>query len=163
MVSGHAVTDYYSFYRLNEMPTMKYNVYARAINDFQTAPVYQSISPYYFVAPSTFTQLPAVAAFAPIAPRTPAQLWYPVPGILGTTPLPAFYTFNAPSFTAASVSSKDGAFNEIFLGSFISNLYGTIDVRLMSGATATFPTLPVFGNTGVGPIVLDYFRLVPVP
>src|SRR6185503_11278150 len=35
LVSGHGVTGYYSFYRLNEMPSMKYNVFAWAVNDFQ--------------------------------------------------------------------------------------------------------------------------------
>ena len=163
MVSGHGVTDFFAVYRLNEMPTMKYNVYARAINDFQTQVVYQSISPYYFVPPSTFSQIPAVPVFMPTTPRTPAQLWYPVPGIRGSAPLPAIYSFTPPGFSAVSQSSADGAYNEIFLGSFTFNLYGTLDIRLMSGPTATFPTLPTFGATGTGPIVLDYLRIVPVP
>jgi hypothetical protein len=163
MVSGHGITDYYSFYRLNEMPSMKYNVYGRAINDFQTQVVYESLAPYYFTAPSTYTQIAAQPVFAPTTPRTPQQLWYPVPGVRGVAPLPTFYTFTAPSFAAVSVSSPAAAYNEIFLGSFTSSLYGTLDIRLMSGPTATAPALPTFGNTGNGPIVLDYFRLVPAP
>jgi Fasciclin domain len=164
MVSGHGVTDYYAFYRLNEMPTMKYNVYARAINDFQTQVVFQSVSLFSFVPPAAFTQIPGVPVFIPTAPRSPAQLWYPVPSTRGgVAPLPAIYTFVPPGFAAVSLSSPNGAFTETFLGSFTSNSFGTLDIRLMSGATATLPTLPVFGATGSGPIVLDYLRIVPVP
>jgi hypothetical protein len=164
LVSGHGVTDFYAFYRLNEMPTMRYNVYARAVNDFQRQAVFQSVNFFSFAAPATFTQIPSVPAFLPTAPRTPAQLWYPVPGISGgVAPLPAMYRFTAPSFAAVAISSPDGAFNEVLLGSVTTTVFGTIDIRLTSGATANLPTLPVFGATGNGPIVLDYLRLVPVP
>ena len=163
-VTGHGVTDYYAYYRLNEMPSMKYNVYARAVNDFQTQAVFQSINPFLFIAPATFTQLPAVPVFIPTAPRTPAQLWYPVPGTRGgVAPLPAMYNFTAPGFAAVAAATPGAVFTDTFLGTFTSNLYGTLEFRLMSGPTATLPTLPVFGATGNGPMVLDYLRIVPVP
>ncbi len=69
LVSGHAVTGYYSYYRLNEMPSMKYNVYAFAVNDFQTANVFQSIGVGFITAPSTYTAVTTV----------PALLSYAVP------------------------------------------------------------------------------------
>lgn len=67
LVSGHGVTGYYSYYRLNEMPSMKYNVYAFAVNDFQTANVFQSIGVGLFTAPSTYvavTTVPALLSYA---------------------------------------------------------------------------------------------------
>lgn len=112
LVSGHGTTSYYAYYRLNEMPSMKYNVYAFAINDFQTAAVVQKLAPFYLTPPATYTAL-------------------------GTL------THNVPLSTAV------GAYNEVLLGQFTSTLYGTIDIRLTA--------------TGTAPIVLDYFRLVPVP
>ena len=62
LVSGHGVTSYYSYYQLKEMPSMKYNVYAFAVNDFQTAYVFQSIGVRYLTAPSTYTILTTVPA-----------------------------------------------------------------------------------------------------
>jgi hypothetical protein len=44
MITGHGVTTFYSFYRQNEMPTMKYQVYALATNDFQAAAFNQTIN-----------------------------------------------------------------------------------------------------------------------
>ena len=44
MVSGHAVTTFYSFYRANETPSIKYQVYALATNDFQAAAFSQTIN-----------------------------------------------------------------------------------------------------------------------
>ncbi len=44
MVTGHGVTTFYSFYRQNEMPSMKYQVYALATNDFQAAAFNQTIN-----------------------------------------------------------------------------------------------------------------------
>ncbi len=123
LVSGHGVTSYYSYYRLNEMPSMKYNVYAFAVNDFQTANVFQSIGVRYFTPPSTFTTITTI----------PAALNYAVP-----------------------LKTAVGAYNEVFLGSFTSTLFGTLDFRLISGGTT-------LGSTGTGPIVLDYLRIVPVP
>jgi hypothetical protein len=69
LVSGHGVTGYYSYYRLNEMPSMKYNVYGLAVNDFQTANVFQSIGVSFFTPPSTNTPVTT----------TPAALNYAVP------------------------------------------------------------------------------------
>ena len=134
LVSGHGVTGYYSFYRLNEMPSMKYNVYAFAVNDFQSTNMVQSINPVYFTAPATYTVLPCVSTQLP---ANTSQLSYAVP-----------------------LKSAAGAYNEVFLGSFTSNLYGVLDLRLTSGSTAN---PPVLGNSGTGPIVLDYLRIVPIP
>lgn len=58
-VTGTGVIGFYSYYRLSEMPSMKYNVYARAVNDFQTAAVVQNISVNYVVSetPPVYTAL----------------------------------------------------------------------------------------------------------
>jgi hypothetical protein len=69
MVSGHGVTSYYSYYRLNEMPTMKYNVYITGVNDFQNANVFQSIGVQFFSPPATYTAVTT----------TPAKLNHAVP------------------------------------------------------------------------------------
>src|SRR6266542_4700492 len=104
------------------MPSMKYNVYAFEVNDFQTTGVVQSINPFYFTAPSTYTTLPCVSTQLP---ANTAQLSYAVP-----------------------LKTATGAYNEVFLGSFTSNLYGTLDLRLTSGSTAN---PPVLGGSGTGP------------
>ena len=36
-ISGHGITTFYSYYSVNEMPSMKYQVYAKATNDIQAA------------------------------------------------------------------------------------------------------------------------------
>lgn len=36
-IVGHGVTTFYSYYRTTELPSIKYQVYAKATNDFQTA------------------------------------------------------------------------------------------------------------------------------
>ena len=113
---------------------MKYNVYAFAVNDFQTNNMVQSIIPVYFTAPSTFTTLPCISSQLP---ANTTQLSYAVP-----------------------LKTAAGAYNEVFLGSFTSNLYGTLDIRLTSAGNAN---PPVLGSSGTGPIVLDYLRLVPIP
>jgi uncharacterized surface protein with fasciclin (FAS1) repeats len=43
MISGHGVTTYYSFYRTNEVPSVKYQVYALGTNDFQSGAFAQTI------------------------------------------------------------------------------------------------------------------------
>jgi uncharacterized surface protein with fasciclin (FAS1) repeats len=43
-IVGHAVTTFYAFYRTNETPSIKYQVYAKATNDFQTAAFNQTIN-----------------------------------------------------------------------------------------------------------------------
>lgn len=67
MVSGHNLTAYYSFYRLNEVPSIKYRVYAFAVNDFQTGTFTQNIIPKYFVAPSTYTTLATLSHAVPLS------------------------------------------------------------------------------------------------
>jgi len=44
LISGHGVTTFYSFYRVSETPSIKYQVYAKATNDFQTAAFSQTIN-----------------------------------------------------------------------------------------------------------------------
>ena len=67
MVSGHSLTAYYSFYRLGEMPSIKYRVYAFGVNDFQTGAFTQSIVPKYYVAPSTYTTLATLNHAVPLS------------------------------------------------------------------------------------------------
>ncbi len=43
-ILGHGVTTFYSFYRTIETPSIKYQVYAKATNDFQTAAFSQTIN-----------------------------------------------------------------------------------------------------------------------
>jgi uncharacterized surface protein with fasciclin (FAS1) repeats len=43
-IAGHAVTTFYAFYRTNETPSIKYKVYAKATNDFQTAAFTETIN-----------------------------------------------------------------------------------------------------------------------
>jgi hypothetical protein len=43
-ILGHAVTTFYSFYRYNETPSIKYQVYAKATNDFQVAAFTETIN-----------------------------------------------------------------------------------------------------------------------
>jgi Fasciclin domain len=42
-ITGHGVTNYFSYYTLNNMPSMRYNVYVFGVNDFQTGAVTDSI------------------------------------------------------------------------------------------------------------------------
>jgi hypothetical protein len=44
LISGHAVNTFYSYYRTNETPTLKYQVYAKATNEFQAAAFSQTIN-----------------------------------------------------------------------------------------------------------------------
>ena len=43
-IVGHGVTTFYSFYRTNETPSIKYQVYAKATNDFQATAFNQTIN-----------------------------------------------------------------------------------------------------------------------
>lgn len=43
-ILGHGVTTFYAFYRTNETPSIKYQVYAKATNDFQTGAFSQTIN-----------------------------------------------------------------------------------------------------------------------
>jgi uncharacterized surface protein with fasciclin (FAS1) repeats len=66
LVSGHNLTSYYSYYRLNEVPSIKYRVYAFGVNDFQTGVFAQNIVPKSFVAPSTYTTLATLVHNVPL-------------------------------------------------------------------------------------------------
>lgn len=109
LVTGHAATGFYAYYRLNEAPSMKYNVYALAVNDFQTGAVFQSVSVNYLTPPSTYSVVPVSSV---LLPAVTTQFAYAV-----------------PLLTAA------GAYNEVLLGTFTSNSYGILDFRLTSGGT----------------------------
>jgi hypothetical protein len=65
-VTGTGIIGFYSYYRLNEMPSMKYNVYAFAVNDFQAGAVLQNISASY-LASSTYTLLGGLAYNVPLS------------------------------------------------------------------------------------------------
>lgn len=49
-VTGTGITGFYSYYTLPEMPSMRYNVYAGGVNDFQTGAVIQSITANYLIS-----------------------------------------------------------------------------------------------------------------
>jgi hypothetical protein len=109
LVTGHGVTGFYAYYRLNEAPSMKYNVYGVAVNDFQTAAVFQSVSVNYLVPPSTYTTVP-----------------------VSSVQLPAVTTQFA---WAVPLNTATGAYNEVLLGTFTTNQYGILEFRLISGGT----------------------------
>jgi len=44
LISGHNVTTFYAFYRTSDLPSIKYQVYAKATNDFQTTAFNQTIN-----------------------------------------------------------------------------------------------------------------------
>ena len=60
---------FYSYYTLREMPSMKYNVYISAVNDFQTAAVVQTIVVNYLApgAPPVYTILAALPYTVPLS------------------------------------------------------------------------------------------------
>jgi uncharacterized surface protein with fasciclin (FAS1) repeats len=66
MISGHGVTTYYSYYRLAQVPSIRYRVFALGVNDFQTGTFAQTIIPKYFVAPSTYTTLASLTHNVPL-------------------------------------------------------------------------------------------------
>jgi uncharacterized surface protein with fasciclin (FAS1) repeats len=69
-VTGTGVIGFYSYYTLNEMPSMKYNVYASAVNDFQTGAVLQNISASYLVSSTpaaVYTSLGGLAYNVPLS------------------------------------------------------------------------------------------------
>jgi uncharacterized surface protein with fasciclin (FAS1) repeats len=43
-IVGHGITTFYAFYRTTELPSIKYQVYAKATNDFQTGAFNQTIN-----------------------------------------------------------------------------------------------------------------------
>lgn len=71
VVSGHGVTAFYSFYRLNEIPSIKYQVYAKAINDFQATAFNQTITAWN-VAGNVFTLQGSLSYAVPLNTATGA-------------------------------------------------------------------------------------------
>ncbi len=67
LISGHGVTSYYAFYRLNDVPSIKYKVYASAINDFQAAAFAQTIVVKSLVLPATYTTLVSLNHNVPLS------------------------------------------------------------------------------------------------
>lgn len=66
LVSGHGVTSFYSYYRLNDVPSIKYKVYGSAINDFQTGALTQSVVAKS-LSGSTYTTLATLAYAVPLS------------------------------------------------------------------------------------------------
>lgn len=66
LVSGHGVTTFYSYYRLNEMPSAKYRVYALGVNDFQAAALTQNIIPKYLSSANVYTTLATLSHIVPL-------------------------------------------------------------------------------------------------
>ncbi|MEO5562115.1 MAG: fasciclin domain-containing protein, partial [Chitinophagaceae bacterium] len=71
MITGHGVTTYYAFYRLQAMPSMKYNVYALGTNDFTGTAFTQNIIPKFYVPPATPAGLPTYTTLATLAHVVP--------------------------------------------------------------------------------------------
>jgi hypothetical protein len=63
-VTGTGVIGFYSYYTLSEMPSMKYNVYAAGVNDFQTGAVLQNISANYLVSSTPTPVYTLLSGFA---------------------------------------------------------------------------------------------------
>jgi uncharacterized surface protein with fasciclin (FAS1) repeats len=66
MISGHGVTAYYAYYRLTEMPSIKYRVYGFGVNDFQTGAFTQNIVVKSLNLPATYTTLATLAHPVPL-------------------------------------------------------------------------------------------------
>ena len=66
-ITGTGVIGFYSYYTLKEMPSMKYNVYASAVNDFQTGAVVQNISANYLAPTAVYTPLSGLAYSVPLS------------------------------------------------------------------------------------------------
>jgi len=66
LVSGHGVTTYYSYYRLNEMPTMKYRLYGFAVNDFQTGALTQNVVTKYLSPAGVYTTVSTLPHVVPL-------------------------------------------------------------------------------------------------
>lgn len=72
MISGHGVTTYYAYYRLPEIPSIKYRVYAFGVNDFQTGTFAQSIIPKYLSSAGVYTTLATLNHNVPLSTATGA-------------------------------------------------------------------------------------------
>lgn len=91
LVSGHGVTAFYSFYLRSEIPSIKYKVYAAAVNDFQTGAHAQSIVVKHFTPPSTtVTTLATLAHAVPL--RTAAGAYNEI--LLGEFTVPNYGTLD---------------------------------------------------------------------
>ena len=111
MVSGHAVTGFYAYYRLSEIPSIKYKMYVRGVNDFQTAAFPQRLETYLYSPPSTYTQLASFVHNVPLS-STGASAYNEV--YLGDVTVTNFGTLeirlvaqNTPSGTAAPVAGTN--------------------------------------------------------
>jgi hypothetical protein len=71
MITGHGVTTYYAYYRLNDMPSMKYRVYALGTNDFTATAFAQTIVPKFYVPPVTPGGLPTYTTLASLNHNVP--------------------------------------------------------------------------------------------
>ncbi|WP_207510626.1 fasciclin domain-containing protein [Longitalea luteola] len=66
MITGHGVSAYYAFYRLNNSPSMKYQVYALGVNDFQAGTFNQNIV-VKSLNEGTYTTLATLAHAVPLS------------------------------------------------------------------------------------------------
>jgi Fasciclin domain len=66
LVTGHGVTTFYSYYRLNEMPSMKYRVFGFGVNDFQTGALTQNIVPKYLSPAGVYSTLATLLHTVPL-------------------------------------------------------------------------------------------------
>jgi hypothetical protein len=71
MISGHGVTTYYSYYRLYDIPSIKYRVFALGTNDFQTGTFAQSIIPKSYLPPAVPGGLPTYTTLATLNHNVP--------------------------------------------------------------------------------------------
>jgi Fasciclin domain len=66
LVTGHGVTTFYAYYRLTEIPSIKYKVYAFGVNDFQTGALTQNIIPKYLSPAGVYTTLATLPHVVPL-------------------------------------------------------------------------------------------------
>ena len=71
MISGHGVTTYYVYYRLNDIPSIKYRVFALGTNDFQTGTFTQNVIPKSYQPPATPGGTPTYTTLATLAHNVP--------------------------------------------------------------------------------------------
>ena len=86
LVTGHGYTSFYSYYQLNEIPSIKYKVYASAVNDFQTTAFSQSIVVRHVAPPAAATTLATLNYAVPL--RSTAGAYNEV--LLGEFIVPAY-------------------------------------------------------------------------
>ena len=71
MISGHGVTTYYAYYRLSDIPSIKYRVFALGTNDFQTGTFAQTVVAKTYVPPATPGGLPTYTTLASLTHNVP--------------------------------------------------------------------------------------------